>query len=161
MSVTYYATGTVTFDTPVPLASFWELLEARYTPWHIAPVDSTDKDFTALVSERERLLIPADDAQLDDQGRPSHIKGIAIDWDARSTVIGDALRDVAVLVYSGRGDLDDYDITFQGEDGSKGEIVFYADEDEAALGWEETHAPGRTPEVFGCVPWSFRPPRNT
>lgn len=161
MSVTYYASGTVTFDAPVPLASFWELLEARHTPWCIAPLAGSDTDTTAPRSARERLLLPADDADLDGQGRPSHIKGFTIDWDDRSYLIGNALRDMVVAVYSGGGDLHDYDITFQGEDGSKGEIIFYANEDDAALGWEETHAPGRPTEVFGCVPWTSRPPRTS
>lgn len=161
MSVTYRATGTVNFDEPVPLAFFSQLLGTTHNaPWHIGPLGGSVEDFTALLSGHERLLLPADDAQLDDRGRPLHIKGIAVDWDARSYLIGNALRDAVLAVYSAGIDLDDYDITFFGEDGSEGEIVFYADEDEAVLGWEETSTPGRSPEVFGCVPWAFRPPRN-
>ncbi|MFF8992585.1 hypothetical protein ACF09H_22120 [Streptomyces sp. NPDC014983] len=161
MSVTYHATGTVGFDEPVPLASFWELLESPHTPWHITPSIISDKDLRALLSERERLLLPADEATIDAQGRPSHIKGFAVDWATRSHVIGSALRNAVLAVYSGGQDLEDYDIAFACEDGSKGEIVFYADEDTAVLGWEENYAPGRVPEVFGCLPWDFQTPRNT
>ncbi len=158
MSFTYHVAGTVTFDAPVPTASFWELLEARSAPWLIATSGSQE---ASQLHERQRLLIPADNAPLDEQGRPSHIKGVAVDWDERSYLIGDALRNVALAVYSSGGDLDDYDVDFHGEDGSEGEIIFYADEDEAVLGWEESYAPGRSPGVFGCVPWILRPPRNT
>ncbi|MFJ3182588.1 hypothetical protein ACIPJN_29935 [Streptomyces sp. NPDC086796] len=158
MSSTHHVAGTVTFDAPVPTASFWELLEARSAPWLIATSGSEE---ASQLRNRERLLLPADNATLDEQGRPSHIKGIAIDWDERSYLIGEALRNVALAVYSSDGDLDDYAIDFHGEDGSVGEIVFYADEDQAVLGWEESGAPGRSPEVFGCVPWVHRPPRTT
>ncbi|MEO3976979.1 hypothetical protein [Streptomyces sp. CAU 1734] len=157
MSFTYHVSGTVTFDSPVPTASFWELLDARYNPWLLATSGSEE---APQLHMRERLLIPAENATLDEQGRPSHIKGIAVDWDESSYLIGDALRNVALAVYSSGADLDDYEVDFRGEDGSEGEIVFYTDEDEAVLGWEETYAPGRSPNVFGCVPWVHRPPQN-
>ncbi|WP_217231385.1 hypothetical protein [Streptomyces anulatus] len=157
MSVIYHVAGTVTFDAPAPTAAFWELLEAPYASWLIAKSGSEEP---SQLHERERLLIPADHTTLDEQGRPAHIKAIAVDWDDRSHIIGDALRSAALAVYSSGGDLADYDIGFRCEDGSKGEIVFYADEDEAVLGWEETSAPGRSPGVFGCVPWAFQPPQT-
>lgn len=148
MSVTYRVTGTIDFDRPVQLATFWELLEKPFEPWLIAPSNLTGRQLTELVHQQERLLLPSDDAVFDSADRPSHIKGLSIDWDQRSHLIGEALRAITRLVISIGHDLDDYDVAFFGEDGSEGQIEFY-EGDDADLGWEESYAPGRTPSVFG------------
>ncbi|MFF4924324.1 hypothetical protein ACFY4B_27380 [Kitasatospora sp. NPDC001261] len=132
MGVDTWVRGTVAVHPPVPLASLWELIEGR-GHFAIAPAAASPAELTELADHHELLLIPADGAGRDARGRPTHIKALVVDRDAR---FSNTLHALDAFAGWCTGHTLTAEIVYSGDYGDEGTVVL--DPKRRVFDWVET-----------------------